>query len=766
MDQQLARELERMNKSVFPRQVLKWLSGEGWQPEGEPSVLELFVRATAYAATSLCAHISGYLLQARPRSWSDSFLIAALWLTSLPFFLDYAISYHVDDHLQDEQAKKWASLNARKLLPSGVVVLTAFCIVSYKASTGLFPQPSFWILLFAFAIMFWSYGRYTVRLAEREPASIRHRLVWPVIFSIAVPLYSGVIFSEKRYDLFIFVSPACLVFFFFATFRLSRRVFVISSIAPLVLILIFSVIGYPNHIESFANLTFYLVLAAFLAVFEAWGITASLALTEADVPQTAQGETTTPPLPKSASYYLASLVALCTAALSLPLLYTFSDYGRIFFIGMIIYAPLTFSTWYWAGDMPSRLRTNTWIAGKTLVGFLFLAILVVDALLNFAPDNRWMPAFVNMSIFQIELVIVVAAIGYCLRQIGGTDLRYWWRRLRIDRSGVLVLTLLLALIMSFGTLVVVQFQGPSDVILFKADRVFIFYFATILIISLLLFIRGGSRLPVSLLGVMLSARIFTSSIIGLAVLLPALRSGVRFMDGVFSALPFFLASAAGFLLNDVCDYERDRISKPFRPLPRGLVSPRAASLAGLALAIGACTVMLLSSPAGVCQVVQGAAIVGVILYNLVVAKVGWLKGPFAALLCMLPLVYVINRYGYPSSFWWIVVGGYCFSVGREILMDILDLEGDKSTGLRTLPMVIGVVQSECLGCFCVTLAALGLFAFRRSTEVTWQQMVLDAALIFLLILGVFWYNTEAISRRRYIVRFAWVPMLLALAAFL
>ncbi len=78
--------------------------------------------------------------------------------------------------------------------------------------------------------------------------------------------------------------------------------------------------------------------------------------------------------------------------------------------------------------------------------------------------------------------------------------------------------------------------------------------------------------------------------------------------------------AAGVVLNDVFDVERDRAERPERPIPSGRVNLKAAFLLGIALLIGGAT--LSAAAARSCGLVGALLVVSILLYDAVL-KTTW-----------------------------------------------------------------------------------------------------------------------------------------------
>lgn len=178
---------------------------------------------------------------------------------------------------------------------------------------------------------------------------------------------------------------------------------------------------------------------------------------------------------------------------------------------------------------------------------------------------------------------------------------------------------------------------------------------------------------------------------GIAVLVTA-----TLMD-VFPAWALILLSigivwsytGAGNALNDYCDTEIDRVNRPERPIPQGLISEKAALVYSIFMFIfgTALALPILSLPLVIIIVIALILLVTYSLYlkvrpflgNLAVSLILGMAFLFAA------VVFGDIRKGIPP---------FCLAAGftmvREIIKDIQDLKGDKNAGARTIPLVIGV----------------------------------------------------------------------------
>jgi geranylgeranylglycerol-phosphate geranylgeranyltransferase len=163
----------------------------------------------------------------------------------------------------------------------------------------------------------------------------------------------------------------------------------------------------------------------------------------------------------------------------------------------------------------------------------------------------------------------------------------------------------------------------------------------------------------------------------------------------WAALAAALIAGAGNALNDVADLEIDRINRPLRPLPAGRVSRRAALLESLVLALAGNAIALWQSPAlGLFALLVTLALA---LYdlrlkltalwgNLLVSALASSSFPFGALAA-----------GHLGRAWIPAGLAFLFHLGREIVKDIEDMEGDQAQGAHTLPLRAGAAFAARLG---------------------------------------------------------------------
>ena len=180
------------------------------------------------------------------------------------------------------------------------------------------------------------------------------------------------------------------------------------------------------------------------------------------------------------------------------------------------------------------------------------------------------------------------------------------------------------------------------------------------------------------------------AMIGLAVIVGAsLVSSLDFSTNLLLGfITSFTLTAASMAINDYYDKDIDAINEPQRPIPSGAISPKEA----LALAL-------------VLSVIGFVAALGTNLQCLIVAVIAWvvsvtyvtmgkrtgLFGNFLVSTCVvIPFVYGGFVAGSPelTTIMFVAIA-FLSNTGREVAKDIVDVEGDRSQDIKTIPVVYG-----------------------------------------------------------------------------
>ncbi len=177
---------------------------------------------------------------------------------------------------------------------------------------------------------------------------------------------------------------------------------------------------------------------------------------------------------------------------------------------------------------------------------------------------------------------------------------------------------------------------------------------------------------------------------------------------IWSVIVLIIAAHAAMqvsiaMLNDFCDRRIDAQSKPEKPIPRGLILPREALIAGF-LMIAIMLVLLIPLPQlalviSLCYLVLGQA------YNLGLKSTPLSGIVFALAMPLIPL-YAFAGIGHiPPIILWLVPAGFLLGIALNLANSLPDLEEDQAQGVMTLAVVLGVRRSFTASCTLIVVCA-------------------------------------------------------------
>ena len=190
--------------------------------------------------------------------------------------------------------------------------------------------------------------------------------------------------------------------------------------------------------------------------------------------------------------------------------------------------------------------------------------------------------------------------------------------------------------------------------------------------------------------------------------------------------------------NDWCDRHVDAINEPDRPIPSGRVPGRwglwvALAMSGLALAMG-----MALGPWGFGATVFGVLAAWAYSAEPVRLKRSGIWGPGLVGLCYEGLPWftgaAVLAAGAPS--WPVVIVAALYALGAHGIMTLNDfkaLEGDRQTGVDSLPVTLGPERAARVACWVMALPQLGVIALLLG----WDRPF-HAAAIGVLVIGQIW----------------------------
>ena len=539
---------------------------------------------------------------------------------------------------------------------------------------------------------------------------------------------------------------------------------------------------------------FCIAASAYLAVFEAWKITTYVASIEAklkarrlglvsEIGESASadnivldkqivGDNKRSPnalhLRKSSEYALATLAALTITVLVFPLYFVFSDYGNIFLIVFAIHALVAFLWWFFLGRTKYLKRWWWWVV-KSGFGLAFLGILVLATPKNNPEPVRFLTGFVGWDTLFVFALLTGSTIPGLVIDISKQNwspvrtflLRFFRNRINFTR--------LLSLLCVIPLFVTVSLSKSPEVQLAKHYRADLAFYVYVLCILFCLIVELANeinrrrrmwkikRAMRTIAGFLLVIRIATSTVIALVIILPSLHEGLSFTKAFLSALPFFLAAAGGFALNDYYDVEKDVVNKPYRAIPSGKLSRHAVIATAVILMVGAFATASLSNGNKLQLALYYFSILGVCFYNYLVKHFTLSKNVVTSLVSTLPILYVILFLKYPPVYLLIPTASLIFLIGREWLMDIRDMNGDAVSGIETLPMRIGTKKTALIAFLSFFVSSALLLLLVVTIQTKWATTFLCLMIISIVFLLALW-NFRQGRYRRAVVLGLWFPM--------
>ncbi len=183
------------------------------------------------------------------------------------------------------------------------------------------------------------------------------------------------------------------------------------------------------------------------------------------------------------------------------------------------------------------------------------------------------------------------------------------------------------------------------------------------------------------------------------------------MDQVFSLILLILSvttiNAGGNIINDIYDIEIDSINRPDRPLPSGTMS---ISQARIYLSILFATGILCSwfITMGTFVIATFISVPMLIAYSARLKRLPLVGNLTVSFMLGLAFIYVGAAFGKIQVTLVMAALAFGFTLIRELIKDLEDMEGDAHHGARTLPLVWG---EQATVNFTVALMGLSMIFF-------------------------------------------------------
>ncbi len=242
---------------------------------------------------------------------------------------------------------------------------------------------------------------------------------------------------------------------------------------------------------------------------------------------------------------------------------------------------------------------------------------------------------------------------------------------------------------------------------------------------------------------------------------------------ILAMLAVFFETAAGNVINDYFDYNIDLINKPERPIPSGRISVTGGRNYGyLLFLLGTTCGFLISYITNNWIPFLIVLIADVVLYL------------YAYKLKSTPLIGNLTV-GFMTGFGF-VFGGFCLNnptiittsiylgffafimtTARELVKDIEDMEGDKSEGAKTLPILYGEKITSRLAFILIIIdCALCPLLYYNHIFSFYYLIVIAIAVILFIYSGILIINNQDRTTASKVSKYLKIGMLIAFVAFI
>ncbi len=404
-----------------------------------------------------------------------------------------------------------------------------------------------------------------------------------------------------------------------------------------------------------------------------------------------------------------------------------------------------------------------------------MIILVIASAYTFNPNEPILP--LTFNIYSIGVLFTFVTIqGKALKKEHDKynnqykDINTWIWLFLNKYINILRLASVVSYFFCF-IIVAIKILFPNSIKAYKSDYAFGLYI--IMIIYSLLFefyyyIRkknGGLKLLKiigKVFGIGQTTRITTSIVICMIVLLPNLRD-LNLIDSSMFLLAFnlLLTSMGGFALNDYFDSDKDKINKPHRPIPSNRITRKTSLRIAYLLLFISFVFSIYNTLITSFGFMQLLLLGAMILYNYVTKVLAVTKTIYTALISSLVVSYplMINFFDY--RYFLLPIATFFFILGREIFMDILDIEGDRKSGISTLPIKFGIKISLIIAFTSVSLGTLLVSPLFLPAVAVVNFIRLSVIILSIISFSLLWMYGSNIKKKIAII-YLWIPMLTGL----
>lgn len=215
----------------------------------------------------------------------------------------------------------------------------------------------------------------------------------------------------------------------------------------------------------------------------------------------------------------------------------------------------------------------------------------------------------------------------------------------------------------------------------------------------------------------------------LAVVLGGYVAGTgQWVNITLAVLATIMVSSSANAWNDYLDIEIDRINQPQRPLPSGLVTPRAAKTFSFILAALSILIAAFINVESLIIIIGANSLL--YIYSLKLKSTVLVGNITIALISGLSAVFGGVAAGNPQPTLWLFFIIFVTILGREVLKTLADYEGDLSESVRTISTAWGKRTARIIFYILVTASVILML-------MPYVLNVFQPIYAYLVLLGVF-----------------------------
>jgi len=231
---------------------------------------------------------------------------------------------------------------------------------------------------------------------------------------------------------------------------------------------------------------------------------------------------------------------------------------------------------------------------------------------------------------------------------------------------------------------------------------------------------------------------------------------------LLAVIATFFVTGASMTFNDYFDWQIDKVNHPQRPIPNGIIKPKEMLYFSIVFFLIGIAISYFVNP--LCFGIAVASILLLIVYEKYSKNIGIFSNITVAFISAIAFTFGGAAVENPSPTLVLSIMTFFVMVGREIIMDIRDTEGDKLVR-RSLPVQIGKKRASYIACVFLILAVIMTPAPYLMEILNYWYMTIIIPVGIMTLLAVFYSlrNVDNAGKSASLIR---VSLAIALLAFI